>query len=377
MSFYDCCKEYKDFDFDLFFNSITESDILNILEKQKIDSLDFLALLSPKAEKFLEQMAQKAHQLTLQHFGKSILLFTPMYLANYCVNRCAYCSYNAHNMITRKKLTPEEIEKEAASIAKTGLKHILILTGESAQKTPVSYMVEAVGVLRKYFQSIGIEVYPLKEEDYRELIQAGVDCMTIFQETYDEQIYDNVHLSGPKKNYRFRLDTPERACKAGMRGVNIGALLGLNDWRKEAFMTGLHADYLQNRYPEVQISISLPRIRPHVGVFEKVYPVHDKDLVQILLAQRLFLHRVGMTISTRERQYFRDHLIYLGITKMSAGVTTEVGGHTASKKGHSQFEISDPRTVSQMKAAILKRGYQPILKDWFGADWRCLKDECL
>ncbi|QXM06891.1 2-iminoacetate synthase ThiH [Crassaminicella indica] len=364
MGFYDVYINFKDFDYDAFFENVTSTEIKRILNKNKINIYDFLALLSPKAESFLEEMAQKAHALSLQHFGKTILLFTPMYIGNFCVNRCAYCGFNVDNNIKRKKLSPEEIEREAISIAKTGLKHILVLTGESPNATPVSYIIDAVKILKKYFDSVGIEVYPLTQEDYERMVEAGVDNLAVYQEVYDEKIYDRVHISGPKKDYHFRLDTPERGCKAKMRNVNIGALLGLNEWRREAFMSGLHANYLQNKYPDVCISISPPRIRPHAGCFDEVHNVSDKNIVQYLLALRIFMPYLGITLSTRERASFRDHLIPLGVTKMSAGVSTEVGGHSSNDKGEGQFEISDNRSVEEMKNVILSKGYQPVFKDW-------------
>lgn len=364
MSFYECYVEHKNMDFDGFFKQIRDEDILGILSKDKITKQDFLALLSPTAEKYIEQMARKANKLSLQHFGKTILLYTPLYLSNYCVNKCAYCSYNVENKIKRKTLTMEEVEEEAKAIASTGLKHILVLTGESSKEAPVSYIVDAVNVLKKYFDSISIEIYPLTTEEYIKVVEAGVDGLTIYQEVYDETIYDKVHLKGPKKDYKFRLDAPERACMAKVRSVNIGALLGLDDWRREAFFTALHADYLQNKYSEMEISVSTPRIRPHVGSFNDVCFVEDKNLLQIILAFRIFLPYVGVTLSTREKQNFRDNLIPLGITKISAGVSTEVGGHSSSNSGDSQFEISDNRTVEEVKQAILIKGYQPIFKDW-------------
>lgn len=367
MSYYEVYSKYKDFSYEEFFSTIVEEDVKKVLSKDKLNEMDYLTLLSPKAEGFLEEMAEKAQRLSLQNFGKNIFLFTPMYLGNYCVNKCAYCSYNIENDIHRKKLNLDEIEKEAKAIAATGLKHILILTGESIKETPVEYMAESVKVLKKYFQSVSIEVYPLKEEEYKQLVQAGVDGFTMFQETYNEEIYDRVHLAGPKKIYKFRLDAPERACKAGLRTVNIGALLGLNEWRRESFVTGLHANYLQHNYSEVEISVSPPRIRPHVGVFEEVKEVTDKNLVQYMLALRIFMPRTGITISTRETPELRRNLIGLGVTKMSAGVTTEVGGHSSDTeldKGDGQFETSDKRTVEEVKKDIISKGYYPVVKDW-------------
>ncbi|MBF7084654.1 2-iminoacetate synthase ThiH [Desulfallas sp. Bu1-1] len=364
MSFYEVYRRFKDFDFTFFFNQLTDSDILRAIGKSRLSELDYLALLSPRAENYLEEMAQKAHHLTVQHFGKVILLYTPLYLANYCVNSCVYCGFRVKNDIERKILSFEELEAEARVIAGTGLKHILILTGESRKHSPVAYIKECVGILRKYFTSIGIEVYPLDEEEYAELISAGVDGLTIYQEVYDEDVYLEVHPAGPKRNYRFRLDAPERACRAGIRSVNLGALLGLHEWRSEAFFTGLHANYLQNRYPDVEVSMSPPRMRPHAGGTAPRVVVSDKNLVQYILAFRLFMPRGGITISTREGPELREHLIKLGATKMSAGSCTAVGGRTGAEKSTGQFDISDERDVAAMTRVIYSHGYQPVFKDW-------------
>lgn len=364
MSFYNVYEKYRSFPWEGFFENISDGDILRILNRERLTEMDFLALLSGKAGRHLEKMARRSNQLTLQHFGKVIFLFTPLYLANFCVNQCAYCSFNATNGITRRKLELKEVEQEARAISATGLRHILLLTGESRKETPVAYIKQCVDVLKKYFTSISIEVYPLEQEEYEELAGAGVDGLTIFQEAYDEATYEAVHLGGPKKNYRFRLDAPERACRAHMRSVSIGALLGLEDWRREAFFTGLHADYLQNGFPDTEISISLPRLRPHVGHFQPKCTVDDRQLVQVMLAMRLFMPRAGITVSSRERAELRDNLIGLGVTKMSAGVSTEVGGHAQEGKTEGQFEISDGRSVEEMKNMIYGKGYQPVFKDW-------------
>ena len=364
MSFYDEYLKYKDFNFDNFFKKITEEDVLRVINKEKLNELDFLTLLSPIAETQLEQIAAKAKQLTLQHFGKVIFLFTPLYLANYCVNQCVYCGFNISHNIKRSSLTLEEVENEAKAIAKTGLKHIIILTGESQVHSPISYIINCVKVLKKYFTSITIEIYPVEVNEYLELISAGVDGFTLFQEVYNEEMYKVVHLKGPKSNHRYRLDAPERACMASMRTVNIGALLGLEDWRKEAFFTGLHAAYLQNKYSDTEISVSLPRIRPSGSDFKQKCIVTDKNIVDIMVATRLFIPRCGITVSTRETQSFRDNLLGLGVTKMSAGSITEVGGHSENAKSESQFEISDPRSVNEMSNMLYEKGYQPIFKDW-------------
>ncbi|GFZ31301.1 thiamine biosynthesis protein ThiH [Clostridium zeae] len=366
MSFYDIAKEVQDFNFDSFLNDVTEEKIQHILKKDRISKEDFLCLLSPVAEKFLEPMAQKAHNLTMSNFGKSVVLYTPLYISNYCVNRCAYCSYNLDNDINRQKLTIDEIEKECKIIYESGLRHVILLTGESRFHSPVSYIKDAVKIMKKYFNSIAIEIYPLEEDEYRELVEAGVDALTIYQETYNMEVYDKIHLGGPKKDYKFRLETPERACKAGIRGIGVGALYGLTDWRKEAYLSGLHAKYIEDNFPHMEMNISIPRIRPHAGSFTDLYEISDRNLVQIMLASKLFLPRAGINMTTRESAEFRDNLIPLGVTKMSAGVSTEIGGHTKEKenKGDGQFEISDTRTVEEIKSMLLSKGYCAVLKDW-------------
>lgn len=364
MSFYNRYLQYIDFEFDSFFEKVSEEDVIRALNKDRLNEYDFLALLSDKAGRLLEDMAQKSSRLTLQHFGKVVFLYTPMYLANFCVNQCAYCGFNVKNDIVRKKLSLSEVEEEAKTISATGLRHILILTGESRKETPVEYIRECVEVLKKYFRSIAIEIYPLETGEYRELIDAGVDGLTIYQEVYNDQIYKEIHLKGPKRDYAYRLDAPERACEASMRSVSIGALLGLDEWKREVFFTGLHADYLQSKYLDTEISVSLPRMRPHVGAFQPKCIVSDRNLVQAMLVLRLFMPRAGINISTRERPDFRDNLIGLGVTRMSAGSSTEVGGHTQQEKSEGQFDISDERNVDEMKEMIYGKGYQPVFKDW-------------
>lgn len=363
MGFYDVYKQYEGFDFEGFFQSRTPDDVRKALAKEHLEVTDYLTLLSPAAGNFLEEMAQKAHRITLRNFGRVIFLFTPLYLSDYCVNQCAYCSFNARHKFARTKLTLEQVEEEARAIAQTGMKDILILTGESRQHNPVSYIKDCVAVLKKYFCCISIEIYPLEEEEYRELVAAGVDGLTMFQEVYDPGVYARYH-NGPKKNYHYRLDAPERSCRAGMRTVGVGALLGLADWRKEAFFTGLHADYLQQKFWDVQVSISLPRLRPSIGGFQPDYPVDDRSFVQILLAHRLFLPRAGITISTRESPEFRDNILPLGVTKISAGSSVTVGGYARPDGRAPQFEISDPRSVAEIKQMLIQKGYQPVFEDW-------------
>ncbi|RJP82671.1 MAG: 2-iminoacetate synthase ThiH [Desulfobacteraceae bacterium] len=364
MSFFNKLNQVQRQDLDHCFLRTTPEDVRRVLQKVSLREKDFQTLLSPAAEPFLEEMARKAHQLTIHQFGKTILLFTPMYLSNFCINQCVYCGFNTGNKITRKQLTLEEVEKEAGSIAATGLKHILILTGDARNIASIDYLKSCIHILSRYFTSISIEIYALSAPEYKELIDAGIDALTIYQETYNPELYRELHGKGPKSDYRFRLEAPERACSVGIRAVSIGALLGLDEWRKEAFMTGMHAAYLQDRFPDVEVGISLPRMRPHAGDFQPPFIVSDRNLIQIMLAFRLFMPRAGITISTRESETFRNNILRLGVTKMSAGSTTRVGGHTNSEDNTGQFDICDHRTVSEMKSFIRSHGYQPVFKDW-------------
>ena len=367
MSYYDVYLKYKDFDFEKLFYDILPHDVEIAIETEGQDVNQFLTLLSPAAENYLEDMAQKAHSLTLQHFGRTIQLYTPMYLSNYCENQCSYCGFNSKNDITRKRLSLGEVGKEAMFISSAGIRHILILTGESREKSSLEYIEDCVKILRKYFSSIAIEIYSLREEEYTRMVRSGVDGLTLYQETYDEGIYDTVHKQGPKKNYLFRLDGPERAAKNGIRNITIGVLLGLSDWRRDVFFMGLHAKYLQDKFCDVAIGASIPRIKPHLGDFKMLSDISSKNMAQIIIALRFFLPRLGIAVSTREGPGLRENLLPLGITRMSAGSSTMVGGHTIEFQGGlnpSQFEISDTRNVEEIKAMLAAKGYQPVLKDW-------------
>ena len=364
MSFFDLSNKLQDFDFEGFFDEVTTDRVKSALEKDCLTEEDFLCLLSPAATGFIEEMAQIANKITLGNFGKAVVLYAPIYISNYCENQCAYCGFNVMNKISRKKLTLEEVEKEAQALASTGIKHIILLTGESRFYSPVSYIKDSVKILKKYFSSICIEIYPLTEDEYRELVESGVDALTIYQETYNPKIYDQIHLAGPKKDYRYRLETPERACRAGIRGMGVGALYGLDSWRKEAYFSGLHAKYIQDNFPHMEISMSVPRIRPHAGSFTEIQEVNDENLVQIMLAFKIFIPRAGINMTTRESAELRDNLIPLGVTKMSAGVSTEIGGYSDIDKGEKQFEISDDRSVKEIKEMLEAKGYCPIFKDW-------------
>lgn len=343
----------------------TEAEVETVLQKEKITAEDFAALLAPAASFFLEDMAKRGMEENRKHFGNSVSLFTPLYIANYCENNCIYCGFNCKNKINRGKLTIEEIETELQNIAKTGLQDILLLTGESRNASDVVYIGEAVKRAAKYFAQVGIEIYPLNGDEYAYLHICGADYVCVYQETYNPVKYERMHLSGPKRIYPYRFNAQERAIQGGMRGVAFGALLGLDDFRKDAFATGLHAYYLQQKYPYAEISFSPPRLRPIINN-DKVNPkdVHEPQLLQVMLAYRIFMPSAGITISTRERAGFRDHVIGMCATKISAGVKVSVGGHGEEAKGDEQFEISDPRGVAEVNAAIMARGLQPVYVDY-------------
>ncbi len=348
------------------YNQYTEKDIRHALDKESRGQDEFAALLSPAADAFLEEMAEKATLETRKHFGNSIYLFTPLYISNYCENYCVYCGFNCHNKIKRARLDMEGIEREMAAIAKTGLEEILLLTGESRKMSDISYIGEACKIARKYFKMTGLEVYPMNSDEYAYLHQCGADYVTVFQETYNPDKYETLHLSGHKRIFPYRFYAQERALRGGMRGVAFAALLGLDDFRKDAFATGMHAYLLQRKYPHAEISFSCPRLRPIVNN-DKINPmnVHERQLLQVMTAYRLFMPFAGMTISTRERAGFRDHVIGMAATKISAGVSTGIGSHAEDEnRGDDQFEIADGRDVNQVITAIRERGLQPVMNDY-------------
>lgn len=347
------------------YETYTASDVKRALSKDKLSAEDFAALLSPAALPYLEGAAHKSLSETQKYFGNSVCLFTPLYISNYCENHCVYCGFNCQNKIHRGMLSTKEIEEELQAIARTGLKEILLLTGESRSNSGVEYIGEAVKLASKYFQAVGIEIYPLNTDEYAYLHECGADFVSVYQETYAPNHYEQVHLRGPKRIFPYRFYSQERALLGGMRGVAFGALLGLGDFRKDAFAAGLHAYFVQQKYPHAEISFSTPRLRPYINhSANNPRDVHEKQLLQVILAYRLFMPFAGITISTRERAGFRDHIIGLAATKISAGVKVGVGGHTAEEKGDEQFQISDPRTVNEVHQMILKRGLQPVYTDY-------------
>ena len=355
------------------YSKYTARDVRAALEHETCSVEDLKALLSPAAEPFLEQMAERAKLETSRHFGNTVYLFTPLYIANYCENYCVYCGFNCYNDITRVKLSMEQIEHEMKVIADSGMEEILILTGESRAKSSVEYIGEACKLARKYFRMVGLEIYPVNTDEYRYLHECGADYITVFQETYDSDKYETLHLMGHKRVWPYRFDAQERALKGGMRGVAFSALLGLSDFRKDALATALHAYYLQRKYPYAEMSLSCPRLRPIVNN-DKINPldVGETQLCQVLCAYRIFLPFVGITVSSRESARFRDGIVKIAATKVSAGVSTGVGDHedkytgkeAGEEAGDEQFEINDDRSFDKMYEDIEKGGLQPVLNDY-------------
>ena len=351
----------------------TARDVQAALEHETCTLEDFKALLSPAAEPFLERMAEKASVETKKHFGNTVYLFTPLYIANYCENYCVYCGFNCYNHIKRMKLTREQIEHEMKIIADSGMEEILILTGESRGMSSVEYIGEACKLARKYFRMVGLEIYPVNTDEYRYLHECGADYVTVFQETYDADKYETLHLMGHKRVWPYRFDAQERALMGGMRGVAFSALLGLSDFRKDALASALHVYYLQRKYPQAEMSLSCPRLRPIINN-DKINPldVHERQLCQVLCAYRLFLPFVGITVSSRESAQFRNGIVKICATKVSAGVSTGIGDHeskytgqdTGGAEGDEQFEIDDARSLSARYQDMTGEGLQPVLNDY-------------
>ena len=354
--------EMNSYDADIY----TAEDVKEALAAETCSVDNFKALLSPAALPFLEEIAQKAQKETRKHFGNSVAIFTPLYIANYCENYCVYCGFNCHNKIKRAQLNYEEIEKEMQAIAATGLEEVLILTGESPNKSSVEYIGEACKIAKKYFKLIGLEVYPMDSKDYAYLHECGADFVTVFQETYNSDKYKTLHLGGRKRIFPYRLNAQERAIMGGMRGVGFAALLGLDDFRKDALATGMHAYLLQKKYPHAEIAFSCPRLRPIINN-DKINPkdVHEPQLLQIICAYRIFMPFASITISTRECERFRDNIIQIAATKISAGVNVGIGGHSQEEeKGEEQFEISDGRSVDEIYHMIEDNGMQTVMTDY-------------
>jgi 2-iminoacetate synthase len=325
---------------------------------------DFLTLISPAAAACLEPMAQLAHKITLRRFGRVILLYAPLYLSNECTNACLYCGFNQKRELPRITLTPDQILAEASYLRNWGFRHLLLVCGDAPAVVPVAALEQALELLKNDFASLSLEVYPLSAPGYMQVASAGADGLTLYQETYNREVYAHVHPAGRKRDYDWRLEAIERAGAAGLRRLGIGALLGLHDWRSEAIALALHADYLMKRFWRSQVTISFPRLRHTPESFTTPCPVSDPELVQLMLALRIFLPDAGMVLSTREPASLRDKLIPLGVTQMSAGSRTEPGGYLNPAEEGAQFSVEDHRSPAQVAESIRQAGYEPVWKDW-------------
>ncbi|WP_313368620.1 2-iminoacetate synthase ThiH [Sphingobacterium mizutaii] len=340
------------------------SDVEASLNRPKRSVMDFLNLISPAAEPFLEQMAQLSNQLTQQRFGKTIQLYAPLYLSNECQNICTYCGFSMDNKIKRRTLSNSEIILEAMALKDMGINHVLLVSGEANKTVEIQYFLNAISLLKPFFSNISIEVQPLSEEEYLMLHKAGVHSVLVYQETYHEEVYKAYHPKGKKSNFNFRLETPDRIGSAGIHKIGLGVLLGLEDWRIDSFFNAVHLDYLQQRYWKTKYSVSFPRLRPAEGIIEPNFVMEDRHLLQLICAYRIWNPDLEISISTRESENFRDHVIALGATTMSAASKTNPGGYAVDPQSLEQFEISDERSMEEIKNRIKAKGYDPVMKDW-------------
>lgn len=358
---------FENYDWDTIQHKIyqtTETEVRNTLTKSKKNLNDFLVLISPAAKSFLEEMAQQSHELTKKRFGKTILMYAPMYLSNECQNICTYCGFSLDNKIKRKTLTEKEISQEVAELKKAGFDHVLLVTGEANHTVNIAYFLKAVHQIKKDFANISVEVQPLSQEEYEQLHQAGVYSVLVYQETYHREVYKKYHPKGKKSNFDFRLETPDRVGKAGIHKIGLGVLLGLEDWRTDSFFNALHIDYLQKTYWQSKCSVSFPRLRPAEGIIEPNFIMEDRDLLQLICAYRLWNEDLEISISTRENEKFRDNIIPIGVTSMSAGSKTNPGGYVVDVESLEQFETSDERSAATIATIISSKGYEPVWKDW-------------
>lgn len=342
----------------------TSKDVEEAMSSKKRTLEDFKALISPAAVPYLEQMAQISNQLTQKRFGKTIQMYVPMYLSNECHNICTYCGFSLDNKIKRKTLNEKEILQEVEAIKRQGFNHVLLVSGEANNTVNLNYFKKVTELIKLHFANISIEVQPLETEEYKVLHDTGIYSVLVYQETYHQEVYKNYHPKGKKSNFYYRLETPDRIGSAGIHKIGLGVLLGLEDWRTDAFYCAMHLDYLQKKYWQTKFSISFPRMRPAEGIIEPNVIVNDKELVQMICAHRLFNEDVELSISTRETEKFRNSIIPLGVTSMSAGSKTNPGGYAAEPNSLEQFEISDERSAGQIANIIINSGYEPIWKDW-------------
>ncbi|WP_449389042.1 2-iminoacetate synthase ThiH [Chryseobacterium lineare] len=343
---------------------VTLSDVERSLQKKNRTIEDFLNFLSPVAAQKLEVMAKMAQQLTQKRFGKTIQLYAPLYLSNECQNICTYCGFSLDNSIKRKTLTDTELMTEASVLKAMGVNHVLLVSGEANKTVGIDYFLNAVQLLKPHFANISIEVQPLSEEEYRQLHHAGVNAVLVYQETYHQEVYKEYHPKGKKSNFGFRLETPDRIGKAGIHKIGLGVLLGLEDWRVDSFFNALHIDCLQKQYWKSRFSVSFPRLRPAEGIIEPNFIMEDKDLLQLICAYRIWNEDLELSISTRENEKFRNNIISLGATAMSAASKTNPGGYAVDRESLEQFETSDERSMDEIKNIIKKAGYDPVMKDW-------------
>ena len=340
------------------------SDVEASLIRPKKSIMDFLNLISPAAELYLEPMAQLSSQLTQQRFGKTIQLYAPLYLSNECQNICTYCGFSMDNKIKRRTLSNAEIILEAMALKEMGINHVLLVSGEANKTVEIQYFLNAISLLKPFFSNISIEVQPLSQEEYAMLHQAGVHSVLVYQETYHEEVYKIYHPKGKKSNFKFRLETPDCIGSAGIHKIGLGVLLGLEDWRIDSFFNAVHLNYLQQRYWKTKYSVSFPRLRPAEGIIEPNFIMEDRHLLQLICAYRIWNPDLEISISTRESENFRNHIIALGATTMSAASKTNPGGYVVDPQSLEQFEISDERSMEEIKNRIKAKGYDPIMKDW-------------
>lgn len=345
-------------------NAKTSTDVEIALSKSKRNLEDFKALISPAAEPYLEKMAQLSRVITKKRFGNTIQLYAPMYLSNECQNICTYCGFSFTNKIPRRTLTDSEILQEVSFLKSKGYDHILLVTGEANTTVGVDYIKNAMELIRQYFSNISIEVQPLDQDEYEELINAGLYAVLVYQETYHKAEYKKHHPKGKKSNFDYRLETPDRLGRAGVHKIGLGALFGLEDWRADSFFTALHLQYLQKKYWKTKYSISFPRLRPHSGGLEPKVEMTDKQLVQTLCAYRLLDEDVELSISTRESEVFRNNIVQIGATTLSAESKTNPGGYVVDPQTLEQFEISDERTTEEVAEMLKQQGLEVVWKDW-------------
>lgn len=342
----------------------TAGDVERALASRRRTVEDFKALISPSALAYLEPMAQLSQQLTHQRFGKTIQMYVPLYLSNECNNICTYCGFSFDNKVKRRTLTSIELMQEASAIKDMGFDHVLLVTGEANQSVHVPYFRQALQLLRPHFSNISMEVQPLDEGDYRTLIDEGLHTVLVYQETYHQSDYKLHHPRGKKSNFDYRLETPDRLGRAGIHKMGLGVLIGLEDWRTDSFFTALHLDYLERTYWRSRFSISFPRLRPFSGGLEPKMVMNDRELVQLICAYRLLREDVELSLSTRESEVFRNNVVKLGITAVSAGSKTNPGGYAVAPESLEQFEISDDRSPAEVAAMIRAQGYEVVWKDW-------------